>query len=450
MLLQAGAAQFRSTRRVVAAACTLVPVVAAGVVRNAAFPLLLVALAATWLLTLLVIGSFAVRASATTAGQKGTSDETTIAHNQLVQATSKQNATEPVVTVVVPSYDAQAFLAEALDSLQAQLLTQWHCIVVDDGSSDATASIASRYVEFDDRFTLIQHPMNRGLSAARNSGLAAATTRYIAFLDADDFLTPLSLADRVETLARANDDYIVGAYCGIVMVPEQASRESVKQVNLWTNPGLHDFVTTLGDCPFNSHAPLLRTAVLRAHGGFDETMVRGGEDWDLWLRLMRSGYYFVPSKFFGGAYRQRAASMVHTDTAEHLALSQELLASAHRKVDTQPQPLLHEPAIVYDAQVRLAIRTLRFAGIQASNGEIERATDLLQGLDPTAIELIRRRHEPSQLLREGIIRGMALVPHSLTSEHHQTVQSLTDQLALMVPSLPTQPGALDEEFESSS
>ena len=93
------------------------------------------------------------------------------------------------VSVVVPVYNGERYIACALDSVLRQTLTDIEVICVNDGSSDETAAILDRYAVQDSRIKVI-HRGNEGVSAARNAGIESASGRYVAFLDADDELEP--------------------------------------------------------------------------------------------------------------------------------------------------------------------------------------------------------------------------------------------------------------------
>jgi heptose III glucuronosyltransferase len=106
----------------------------------------------------------------------------------------------PKVSVIVPAYNAGAFLAPCLDSLAAQTLRDIEIIVVDDGSSDATLAIAQRYASKHAHFKVVTQ-RNAGVSAARNAGLALARGEFIAFVDADDIVEPV-MYERMYALAK--------------------------------------------------------------------------------------------------------------------------------------------------------------------------------------------------------------------------------------------------------
>lgn len=97
-----------------------------------------------------------------------------------------QPSTAPFFSVVLPAYGSEPFLAAALGDLQDQLFTDWEAIVVNDCSPDGSLAIAQHFATEDARIRAVSHEVNRGLSAARNTGLAAAQGRYVWFPDPDD------------------------------------------------------------------------------------------------------------------------------------------------------------------------------------------------------------------------------------------------------------------------
>ena len=226
------------------------------------------------------------------------------------------------MSVIVPCFDDERFLTDCLESVARQTFEDWECIVVDDASRDRSASIALGFVRRDPRFRVVTHARNGGLSAARNTGLRAARGPLVALLDSDDMLLPNSLAHRVAAMAGqwAHDD-VAGVYCGVVQAGEHITVDDLPEEQPQIATEDRDFLSTRGECPFNVHAPLVRTDLMRAIGGFDESLLHGAEDWDLWLRLMRHGLGFVASGETGAVYRQRRGSMVKRMPTEHLETS---------------------------------------------------------------------------------------------------------------------------------
>jgi glycosyltransferase involved in cell wall biosynthesis len=112
----------------------------------------------------------------------------------------------PLASVVIPAYEAERFLAEAIESVLAQTYAPVETIVVDDGSSDRTAEIATRYPQV----TVIRQP-NAGPAAARNRGFAASSGDLVAFHDADDLMTPDKLEVQIgHLLAEEEAELVVG------------------------------------------------------------------------------------------------------------------------------------------------------------------------------------------------------------------------------------------------
>src|SRR6266508_5717575 len=102
------------------------------------------------------------------------------------------------VSVIIPAHNAAATIAETLDSLCAQTYTDWEAIVVDDGSSDATASVVESYAARDARIQLIRQPQ-AGVSEARNAGVRLARFDWLLFHDFDDWILP-EYVDRMTTV----------------------------------------------------------------------------------------------------------------------------------------------------------------------------------------------------------------------------------------------------------
>jgi len=95
------------------------------------------------------------------------------------------SADTPRVSVVIPCYNGKRFISDAIESVLRQTWEDFELVIVDDGSVDTSVDIIKRYLR-DDRVRLIQHDSNRGIAAARNTGIQNATGDYIGFLDQDD------------------------------------------------------------------------------------------------------------------------------------------------------------------------------------------------------------------------------------------------------------------------
>lgn len=117
----------------------------------------------------------------------------------------------PKFSIIIPVYNAEKYLADAVASVQAQSYDEWECVVVDDGSEDATGLIADKLAAEDGRIKVI-HQTNAGVGAARNAGLDEATGEWVGFLDSDDELHPMALEILAKVAAERNLDSICFGY----------------------------------------------------------------------------------------------------------------------------------------------------------------------------------------------------------------------------------------------
>lgn len=210
--------------------------------------------------------------------------------------------TGPLVSVLVPAHNAAGTIAAALDTATGQTWPEIEIIVVDDGSTDETASVVAGLAAADPRIRLIRRP-NGGVSAARNTALAAARGEWLAPLDADD----LWRRDKIERqVARADDPRIVCVYGWYVPI-DAAGRATADRGSGGLREGrVHDDLL-LGNFVGPGSSPLLRRSAVEAAGGWDEAL-RGNEDHALYLRLAGTGRFAVVPEVLVG-YRQRPDSL---------------------------------------------------------------------------------------------------------------------------------------------
>jgi GT2 family glycosyltransferase len=186
--------------------------------------------------------------------------------------------------VIVPAHNAATTLGRTLESLQSQTHQLWEAIVVDDGSTDTTAEIAAAFARSDNRICAVGQ-RRAGVAAARNTGLRRAGYEWTLFVDDDDWLGGSAL----ERLAGAvvADSPPDAVYCGWARV---GADDELLRAHHWDRPG-DLFPAFARICAFPVHACLVRGALVRAVGGFDN-LLRTCEDWDLWQRIARTGARF--------------------------------------------------------------------------------------------------------------------------------------------------------------
>ena len=177
----------------------------------------------------------------------------------------------PLVSVITPARNRQDEIVDAIRSVQDQSLANWQLLVVDDGSDDDTAAVVEKFAAADPRVRLIRHEP-RGVSAARNAGLAEATGHWIAFLDSDNRWAPDFLQAMVRELSATR------ALAGY----------SAVELNDGESTWVRNFEGSLDDLLFQNHIDLNALVVdhtlLDRVGYFDESL-RRMVDWDLILRI---------------------------------------------------------------------------------------------------------------------------------------------------------------------
>lgn len=188
----------------------------------------------------------------------------------------------PQLSVIIPTYNRQHCIGQAIDSVLHQTYGDYELIVVDDASSDGTADwIAANYGQI----KLVRLSQNRGASAARNQGIAIAKGEYIAFLDSDDRWEPDFLSTQIHSL-RSNPDAVL-AYCNYSQIFPDGTHldHNLKPWRIYPDLTHHLLMESL--IHSMSLVTVRREALLKA-GPLNETM-KISEDRELYLRLLYLG-----------------------------------------------------------------------------------------------------------------------------------------------------------------
>ena len=196
-----------------------------------------------------------------------------------------KNKVLTLVSVIMPAYNAAAYIEEAIRSVQDQTYEAWRLLVLDDGSSDDTVKIVSRLAEKDSRITLYCNEENLGAARTRNRGLELCDEGYVAFLDSDDRWHPDKLATQV-SLAEQNDADIVYTSYAIIDTDGQYCKQP------YVVPEHTDFDAMLKENVIGCSAVLLAPRAAR-HYRFLHNFYH--EDYCLWLDMLRDGCRAVGS-----------------------------------------------------------------------------------------------------------------------------------------------------------
>jgi glycosyltransferase involved in cell wall biosynthesis len=207
------------------------------------------------------------------------------------------------VSVIIPTFNRKDRLQKAVSSVLNQTFTDYEIIVVDDGSVDGTLDSLS---PFKDSIQLIRHPINRGVSAARNSGIAASRSPFVAFLDSDDHWMPEKLKAQVGFFKKNRE--AVACQTEEIWI-RNGIRVNPKKKHI--KPSGVIFEQSLKRCLVSPSAVMLRRSLFDIVGLFDEDFPVC-EDYDLWLRICcRYPIHLIKKSLVvkeGGARDQLSAS----------------------------------------------------------------------------------------------------------------------------------------------
>ena len=185
------------------------------------------------------------------------------------------------MSAIVPVYNGERYLPQALDSALAQTYRNVEIIVVDDGSTDSSGDIAEKYAALHPHRVRVIHQSNSGTGAARNAGIAEARGQYIAMLDQDDVWAPMHLEESVAVLEREPSVGLVHANIQVLDGAVQPHRPPPRSGDVFVDLLLR-----------RTHIACLtvvfRRSLIDRVGGFDPAFYRfGNDDRDMWLRISK-------------------------------------------------------------------------------------------------------------------------------------------------------------------
>ena len=210
------------------------------------------------------------------------------------------NNITPKVAVIVPAYNSEKFISQALDSVLRQTYSNWECIIVDDGSTDNTAAIVKQYCQKDGRFRYF-YQNNSGPCIARNTAMANSNGEFILPIDSDNYIADTYMEKAVNRFQEFPETELVyglsekfGKEAGIRELPDYSYDQLL-------------FVCNMIDmCAMFRRSSFNRVGVFHSN-------VRGLEDWDLWIGMFtpESVVYRIPEVMF---YYQVRDNSVTADT----------------------------------------------------------------------------------------------------------------------------------------
>lgn len=202
---------------------------------------------------------------------------------------------EPLVSIIIPTYNYGGMIGETLNRLGHQTLADWECIVVDDGSTDDTREVVARVAEREPSIYYAWQA-NQRQAVAKNTGISKSRGKYLQFLDADDFIESRKLERQVAYLeAHREVDIVYGSVRYFRPDNPNERLHSMGGRNLPWMPQVSGGREVLEALVRHNimviNSPLVRREVVEKVGSFDATLPPA-EDWDYWLRCAQAGARF--------------------------------------------------------------------------------------------------------------------------------------------------------------
>lgn len=196
----------------------------------------------------------------------------------------------PLVSIIIPVFNRVHLIGETLDSVLAQTYTNWECIIVDDGSTDDTDTLLTKYCEKDSRFQYHHRPKGRpkGANACRNYGFEISKGSYIQWFDSDDLMHKNKLMDKLNFLQKSTANFVV---CEGIEYKDTLTNVIHDWNSIFSNNPLLDHIT--GKINFHTNGPLFKRAFLEEKKLFNEELQRK-QEWEFYTRLLTFSTYFIP------------------------------------------------------------------------------------------------------------------------------------------------------------
>ncbi|WP_140487623.1 glycosyltransferase family 2 protein [Flavobacterium sp. GSA192] len=190
-----------------------------------------------------------------------------------------------MVSIIIPTYNRVNLILETLDSIASQTFTNWECIIVDDGSTDATEELVNKYVERDKRFQFHRRPANKlqGANAARNYGFKVSKGDFIQFFDSDDLMHSEHLEKKMNAFKLNSDLHFCTCHSQNFQGNFFEKKLGEKSINEPTGDIYEDYI--LGRCSILMITPTWKREVLLKFELFDEKL-KQSQDMELYSRIL--------------------------------------------------------------------------------------------------------------------------------------------------------------------
>jgi len=221
-----------------------------------------------------------------------------------------EDLNNPLVSVIMPAYNAEKYISESIDSVIKQTFQNWDLIIVDDGSIDQTSKIVNEFVKFDKRIKYYFQE-NGGQGKARNFGIINSGGRYIAFLDSDDLWLEDKLSNQIDEIIKYDCDLVFSD--SIVFENESNSFRQMNTVEGYLNgKNAVNLFLKINRIPILT--VLVKKEKILISGGFSELkQIQCVEDYHLWIKLLIDQNLFWGSGIVTAKYRLHNNSATSND-----------------------------------------------------------------------------------------------------------------------------------------
>ena len=185
----------------------------------------------------------------------------------------------PMVSVVMPAYNAEKYIRETIESVQKQTISDWELIVVDDCSSDQTRMIVQEIQKKDDRIKMLANAVNLGVAKTRNKGISESKGKYIALLDSDDVWRSEKLQKQLKIFEETNADIVYSSYAII-------TEDGVKCCNDFVVPEKADYELMLQKSVIGCSTAMIKSEAIEKYHFIEDYH---HEDYVLWLTMLGDG-----------------------------------------------------------------------------------------------------------------------------------------------------------------
>jgi glycosyltransferase involved in cell wall biosynthesis len=194
---------------------------------------------------------------------------------------------QPLVSIIIPTYNRAHLIGETLDSVLAQTYLNWECIIVDDGSSDNTDELIGEYVQTDSRFKYYHRPEEHlpGGNGARNYGFKMSKGEYVNWFDSDDLMVAEKILNDLETITTSDYDFTICqskffSHDGVILQKEYWNNK------LWSDDPINDFI--MMKIGWSPNSPLWMKSSLKNNNLVFDERLKSGQDYLFHIQCLRA------------------------------------------------------------------------------------------------------------------------------------------------------------------